>query len=741
MATNLPHPNPPPSEGEASEWVDAWLWPEGEQLRWWTAADTVLLSRQEPARLLEKIGRAPASSPVRLHLTEDWPFEEQRAFQETVAARPILRERWQLILDVPRTVAPPDFPQRSSVTIVDLWPDTEREDGQRPRLFKFQHQLNQWVTMNLWSGISRVEQQLAHGDLSHSSVLVIIAHGSERNEAQPFRLADGREWSLPPGIGLPPLVLLLACGSPDDHLVAYGRRLRAAGVQTVLAPTGRLDARPADRFLREFLCGWQAGGRVDALVWRAQRQPDSNYGAGRLVILGRGDLRVGRARQPAEWPDAELQQATRTLTPASVPALQALFERLTWQCYLRDGDLEGAVDALYEALDLEYDDRDRERPLLDVLVQHGSQWAPLTRSWVQPYQIYLAEIYDHSLLPAESGRRLPNPQAPHACYHRAKRHYRLGAYPRAVAELTAGLQALPPARWPLRSGLGLLGVLVNTLIDLNLPEPAQAAFDQLDLTLSRASSASADRQRLNHWDRRARLALRQGQSKIALDCYRQKRQRERRDPDRELAWLLYVAAWADLPEAPDFAAEVQAKLKARYGPDFVFERGNETPAYLLRALALWAWRSGDAAAAAGVAAWTAKLVEPLGRVQDPGPFAMTLGYLHLYVQNHAPVEAMLPDWTRIADALEREHYWFERASLACLLGRPAEEIQRALKQFRALRRAAGEELAGLPEALRQRVMANWPALLKQREDEERALLLAGKPAGVAELVKPGMLPL
>jgi len=485
----------------------------------------------------------------------------------------------------------------------------------------------------------------------------------------------------------------------------------------------------------------RAGGRVDELLWRAQRQPDSDHGAGRLVILGRGELRVGPARHPDEWPDAELQRAARALTPASVPALQALVERLTWQCYLQDGDLEGAVDALYEALDLEYDDRDREEPLLDLLVQHSSQWAPLTRSWVQPYQIYLAEIYDHRLLPAESGRRLPNPQTPHACYHRAKPHYRLGAYPRAVAELTAGLQALPPARWPLRSGLGLLGVLVNTLIDLNLPEPAQAAFDQLDLTLSRASSASADRQNLNHWDRRARLALRQGQPETALDRYRQKRQRERRDPDRELAWLLYVAAWADLPEAPAFAAEVQAKLNARYGPDYVFGRGNEPPAYLLRALALWAWRSGDARAAAAVAVWTAKLVEPLGRVQDPGPFAMTLGYMHLYVQSHAPINATLPDWTLIADALERERYWFELASLACLLGRPAEEIQRALEQFQALRRAAGEELAGLPEPLRQRVMANWPALLERREAAERALLLAGKPAGVAELVKQGMLPL
>lgn len=60
---------------------------------------------------------------------------------------------------------------------------------------------------------------------------------------------------------------------------------------------------------------------------------------------------------------------------------------------------------------------------------------------------------------------------------------------------------------------------------------------------------------------------------------------------------------------------------------------------------------------------------------------------------------------------------------------------------RVLTAAEFRGLAGLPEPLRQRVMANWPALLERREAAERALLLAGKPAGVAELVKQGMLPL
>jgi hypothetical protein len=238
-----------------------------------------------------------------------------------------LREHWQVILDVPRTAAPPVLPSSASVAIADLWPDAEREDGPSPPLFK--NLLKGLSNAAHWRGVAEIERKLAGGGLSPRSLLVIIAHGSERQDAPPFRLADQREWALPPGLRLPPLVILLACGNADHNLVAYGRTLRKAGAQTVLAPTGRLDARPADRFLRDFLQGWQAGQRVDALVWRAQQQPGSEYGAGRLVILGRGDLQVGPARGPAEWPDTELQNAARALSPDSVPALQALLERLT----------------------------------------------------------------------------------------------------------------------------------------------------------------------------------------------------------------------------------------------------------------------------------------------------------------------------------------------------------------------------------------------------------------------------
>ena len=727
---------------------DAWLWLEGKQVRWWTAQDTAVWDgdSQSAVQLLHRIqAQLAQSSPagrLRLHLSDGsdgWTMAQQLAlYQEKGQPNGPADAEWQIVFDAPRTADPPVLPPHPGCVIADLWPDAERDDGQLPALFK--SLLNEVPDSAIRRDAAKVERELRATDLARRSLLVLIAHGNESGSCSPFRLADGRGWALPPEIRLPPLVVLLACGNAQRHLLDYGRRLRqCAGVQTVLAPIGRLDARPTDRFLRTFLHGWRQGQRVDELLWQAQQQPGSEYGAGRLVILGRGDLHVAPAHSPAEWPDTQLQQVAHSLTPDRVAALCVLLERLTQRCFMQDGDQEGAVDALYEALDLNYDDEAREKPLLECLTalsRPTTHLLPrLTRSWVEPYRIYLAEIYDHRQLHQGSGSRLTSNDAPHACYHHAKKHYRDGAYPRAATDTATGLRALPASRWHQRSGLGLLGELVNILIDLNLPQAAQTALDQLQRQLNRASTASADRQQLDLWDRRARLAVRQGHLSCALRHYQQKQQRDPRDPDRNLAWLLCVAAWDDAPDARQYAAEVQARLNDLNTPDFVFDHGNDTRAYLLRALALWAWRSGDAAAAAEVAAWNERIRAALRRIQDSGPFAMTLAYRYLYVQDHAPVEAALPDWIEIADPLEQEHYWLELAVLSSLANRPVAESQRALQQFWELRTDTFVELVNLPEGL---IKADWQALCTAREGIEQTLLLAGTLPAVVALAQAGL---
>lgn len=80
----------------------------------------------------------------------------------------------------------------------------------------------------------------------------------------------------------------------------------------------------------------------------------------------------------------------------------------------------------------------------------------------------------------------------------------------------------------------------------------------------------------------------------------------------------------------------------------------------------------------------------------------------------------LPNWMLIADTLEREHDWFERACLAHLLDRRVQETRRALEPFQALRVAVGEALTELPDALHQPVMCHGSTGLQQREATDAA---------------------
>ncbi|RXL96522.1 CHAT domain-containing protein, partial [Citrobacter sp. AAK_AS5] len=81
--------------------------------------------------------------------------------------------------------------------------------------------------------------------------------------------------------GLPPLVILLACGSDTGNLIHYGRKLLAHGARTLIAPFGRLDARAARDFLVQFLPRWSTGWRADTALQAAQARDETGWGARR----------------------------------------------------------------------------------------------------------------------------------------------------------------------------------------------------------------------------------------------------------------------------------------------------------------------------------------------------------------------------------------------------------------------------------------------------------------------------
>ncbi|MDG4584592.1 MAG: hypothetical protein P9E67_11005 [Candidatus Competibacter sp.] len=749
--------------------TDCWLWPERTGVRWWTPAATGWLDLAAPGTTdfsadiaalrdrfcHEPIGAvlAPAlasmladrlgetAGRLRLRLCADLPLPWQRfPFEYLSDQGQSLRHRLHVVRHVPRDPGPPTFPTRREILILDLWPDAERTTKKGERLF-----------VNLIDGLEaakvirdhrRVRAELARLDLTAFAAMVVIGHGT-RTGGAPVLLESGEPWALPLERGLPPLVVLVVCGNDRFNLFDYGQKLLAAGAQTVLVPLGELDAGPTDRFLRALLGNWRDGQTVAELLWEAQHQWDSDHGAGRLYLLGQAELHAGPARACAERTDADL--AARALEDEE--ALRALIERITLRGFQRDGDLDSAVDDLYETLGIDYDDPGPEKDLLERLRAGESRLSPLARDWAVSYLVYLAEVYDHTLFEHYQGVypklcvRLKDPsQPPYVFYHWGKSSYRKGLYAEALDRVARGFTQLNETRLNRRAGLGLLGLLVGCLIDLNLPAEGLKLYDRLNATLRQTGDAFALLQRFNRLDRRARLSLRRGEPETALANYQTKRRDDPRDPDRDLAWLLYVSAWAHPTDARSrsYADEVREKLSEVPGLLAGPGKGNPTPVYLLRAYALWAWRAGDADAARLLGQHWQHLAPRVHEFSDPGPLGLALGYLHLYQQEHPDLPLELSSWEGAQARLEASEYWFELAALNSLLGR-REAATRFLGEFHRMRNQVLPCLEPLPAWLAGKL--DWAASLKQRAEQESALLLAERPPTPAELVEKGVLPL
>lgn len=749
--------------------TDCWLWPERAGVRWWTPAATGWLDlaapgttdltadiaalrdrfRHEPlgaalapelaSMLADRLGEA--AGRLRLRLCADLPLSWQRfPFEYLTDQGQSLRHRLHVIRHVSRDAGPPPFPARREMLILDLWPDAERTPSTGERLFV--NLIDGLEAAKVIRGHRRVCAELARLDLTAFAALVVIGHGTQ-TDGEPIVLESGEPWSLPLERGLPPLVVLAVCGNDRFNLFDYGQKLLAAGAQTVLAPLGTLDTGPTDQFLRAFLGGWQDGKTAAELLWDAQRQTDSDHGAGRLHLLGRAELHAAPARAPADRTDAAL--AARALQDEE--ALRALIERITLRGFQRDGDLDSAVDDLYETLGIDYDDPKPEKDLLERLRTGESRLPLLARGWAVSYLVYLAEVYNHSLLSQyeqvglELNARLKDlPRPPYVFYHWGKSVYRRGLYVEALNRVAQGFAGLDENRLDRRAGLGLLGLLVSCLIDLNLPVEGLRLYDRLNATLGQPSDAFARLQRLNRLDRRARLGLRLGEPETALANYYTKRRDDDRDRDRDLAWLLYVSAWAHPTDARSrsYANEVREKLSEVPGLLADPGKGNSTPVYLLRAYALWAWRAGDADAARLLGQHWQHLAPRVPEFPDPGPLGLALGYLHLYQQEHPDLLLGLSSWESAQARLEGEEYWFELAALNSLLGR-REAASRFLGEFHRMRSQALPFLERLPAWLAGTL--DWAASLKQRAEQESALLLAERPPTPTELVEKGVLPL
>lgn len=733
--------------------TECWLWPEVDAIRWWMPDATGRLHIDAPkgqwarlrdgleqtdfrnalpvelARVLESALATEESLCLRLAdgLPADW---QSFAFEWLRDRGTPLQRRLFVERHVPLQVSPTQCMDKQQVAILNLWPEGEPEQSFRDLAL---HDL-----VKIYDSIKLAEDYMVRADLSRHSLLVVIGHGTEQNLPQPL-LAEGKPWSLPLGRGLPDVVVLVACGSEDGSLLAYGKTLLEAGAKAVLAPVGKLDAKPAGVFLRNFLQEWLQGSRLDRILSTQQTLPENQHAAWRYCLLGQGAIRLGKPEEPTEWPDVALTEAARNGQPE---ALRLLVERITLRCYQEEGHLDSAEKRLRTALSASLHDAPAETRLLAMLDPIAGQLPVLGKSWVLPLLGSFSEAYNHSLLKKydrlcrTSGLLKEAPST--AQHYLSKIPYRLGRYPESAKKVAVALAGLPGLE---EEAIRPLGQLLNLMIDLNLTPLAVVVAERLRQCINANGGANRDTHNHSRLDRDARLALRQGNPKIALERFAIKRRQALDNGEngrRELPWLLYAAAW-DNPggaEAKSYADHAKQELADPAKVAKEIAQGNADEAYLMRALALWCWRAKDREAAELLLHYADFWRDCLDSVRDSGPVGLAVAYMHLYDWG-GPVPDALPSLEKAEANLGEESYWLELAALFALFGKP-DEAKAYLGRFHNDRKDALGHWRQLPDWLG---LDAWAEVEAEQSRIETKTLLAGQTPDPIRLVETGLLPL
>jgi hypothetical protein len=516
----------------------------------------------------------------------------------------------------------------NTICFLDLFPPAE---------FSFVDRLQPWLR----SGQLRsCRPAFLKKQMSAASELLIMAHGRANGLVD----RDGRVFDLPVAYPMPERIWLLAC-NVDGAMDKLARRLLEQGCRSVIAARSELSAPEMACVLEEFLAGRACEESISWLE-RAERALSARPNSRTLTIWGECDI-------------------------DSTPCTQ--WNRLSWD------NAHG----------------DRRRPPLDdestrdeflSAHQHAVSphaW-PLTREWMWPPLLWLAEKHHHPAM-QELSERIGDSRSPQAIRGLAAAARRVGNYVQMARYLSLGL-GIPAL--PVKERAEILGALANLFIDLDLPESAATIIQRHEDCVwdDPRQSFSAEFKRL---DWAARMEARRGRLHIALDLMTTKRKRSPVDTGRELAWQLYLATWGVLggqvseDVSANFAAEVAKRLGSE-APENV-GHGNENSAYLLRALAAYAWASQDSACLNSARIWLDHAEDRLTD-DDPGPWAYTIAYLHL--QGAAPRESL----DRALSALERARYFLEAASISGFADRESKR-RRLLVRFQQRRQHILAELS------------------------------------------------
>jgi len=570
-----------------------------------------------------------------------------------------------------------------------------------------------------------------HG-LAHESALIVAAHGTENTQRGPMQDEHGNTWSLPTQHKLPKLIVLVACGSECGNLGEYAKSLlEQSGVTTVIAPVGQVDAETMSSFLLTFLEAFFDGADVSTALTVAAIQDPQRIGPARLCLYGNGSLRL----EPEASSREELVHRINLLTLSR------------YQC---TGHFSDAVYQLHNKMNLVYDDPHESSVLFRDLDSSRELLWPVCYRWLAPFMAYQAQKHDESAI--NYYRKLSmgimqkgqHEEQGLFYYHLSTAEYRAGNYEKACRNICKGIKTIEHtnADPSCQAGVKLMGILVNILVDLNVPKFAEMTSNKIAHALREADyqpDAGYETDNFVLLDREARVLVRMGEPTKANEKIRYKRAIAISDYSnaghRELATQCFISAWACLSAQDSSVDEIRSILEKNLEITRTISESSSSNdyIYLLKSLAASAWLNESPKDLWTLSPCLSELFRTYDYLRDPSP----LGAIIFYCAMAGDANAKLL-WPLVEQRLCDHGYFFELAIYSALLGGSSTESY--LDKFQKIRRASLAHFDIL------KMFPDWSYVdLLEREIRDQEVLekkfLVDKVSSAENLSRHGLIPL
>ncbi len=531
-------------------------------------------------------------------------------------------------------------------------------------------------------------------DLSSLGFLTVFIHGSEQDDSSlPFLLPDKNKtyWELP-STALPPLIVLLSCGSDSGNLSNYSRKLLKSGAICVLSAVGKINSTKILSFSSELWNQWQEGKCIGEILKQAQGKSNQEDGALRLRIFGQANICLEPENLSIEIKDSPnianslIRDYTKT-KKLDLIKTRILLERavLTQELFGIPWDVEfkrWVEIQLFKVNSSEF---------LQSICPLANKFSLSIKCHLYPLLIFLAEKDTHFKM-NELGDKysldMQNCKNLAANLYRVSLfYYRNGEYKEVFRHY---LSAMNQKDWPAYQS-HFYRLLLSISTDLLLPIFCEIYDDKLKNSLDDFSdSVPVEVVKNERWasmDVQSRYLLRIGDYYEAYELMLLKQDdADKYDSNRENAWLLYISSLGCLESARNDADTILNEINDFDSIIEKWDSGNSDIAYQIRALSLWCCQNREEEIATKLLDSLLETISKLlkqNKVRDYAPIGFSLVFLNI-------TATKTPDefdciWARVSTRMKKLNYHAELMGLYAILN-DKENALKSLKMFHRFRR-------------------------------------------------------